>query len=261
MKKVQAGEGKQDDTLLRRGALIASVWESFGLWLVSLMMGLIVVQIFLSAGHDTTQQAWQDDRVSMILGDLAGQLETDLALGIDPTTNGQAQRALNEAYRHHPMLYRIALVNTEGRVVADSDRANIGAHIPAHVINATVSLSGAVPLGAEGARAWKTWANDQRVHSIVVRNAFGATVGYVMIGLPGDTKAALQWRVVLLWGIAALCVFCTAWVLALLMLRRHWQRQEGPLTQAYDQACMMADARLVQLEAALVSLRRNADLP
>jgi len=36
---------------------------------------------------------------------------------------------------------------------------------------------------------------------------------------------------------------------------------EGPLTLAYEDACRTADARLARMEAALVSLRRNADTP
>jgi hypothetical protein len=226
------------------------------------MMGLVVVQILLSAGHDATQQAWQDDRVSMMLGDLAGQLETDLSVGIDPTTNGQAQRALSDVYAQHAILYRIALVNTEGRVVADSDRGNIGMYVPKHLIAAALSLSAATPMREDSHRAGQTWATDRRVHGVSVRNAFGATVGYVLVGLPAlDTAAGLRWRVLAIWCVTAVGVFCTAWVLALLVLRRERQREEGALSMAYDRACSVAHARLVRLEAALVDLRHYADTP
>ena len=261
----------QTDNALPTASFAAIVWESCGLWLVSLMMGLIVVQILLSAGHDATEQARQDDRVSMILGDLAGHLETDLSMGIDPTANGQAQRTISDVYAQHAMLYRVALVNTEGRVIADSDRANIGAHIPDFVITAALSLSGVTPMREDRHRTGQTWAIDQRVHGVAVRNAFDATVGYILIGLPAvsdratvalpSRRGGLSLSVAAICGLAALGVLGAAWMLSVVMLRRERQREEGPLTLAYEDACRTADARLARMEAALVSLRRNADTP
>ncbi|MGI4856884.1 MAG: hypothetical protein ACRYHA_08220 [Janthinobacterium lividum] len=178
--------------------------EIAGTWLVSLTIGMFVVQLLLGAENRATRDVWRGERFALTLRQLADRFENDLALGLDPIGNGDGARMVDAAYGRDPALRAVLVIDRRGTILLDSDRGGVGERVSAVVSRAAAAGAGALP--------WRVAAGPQRVQGAAVHNAFGEWVADVMLTYP-DASAATS-RVALPGGVAGAMAFALAFVLA-----------------------------------------------
>ncbi|MGI4984413.1 MAG: hypothetical protein ACRYGL_13980 [Janthinobacterium lividum] len=242
------GRGARETARATARALGRAV-EIAGTWLVSLTIGMFVVQLLLGAENRATRDAWRSERFALTLRQLADRFENDLALGLDPIGNGDGARMVDAAYGRDPALRAVLVIDRRGTILLDSDRGGVGERVSAIVGRAAAAGAGALP--------WRVAAGPQRVRGVAIHNAFGEWVADVLLAYPEASAAAP--RVALPGGVAGVLVLalsfvsaCGVAVAAAARLRRGGAARAVAREQAAGRR--VAVARLAALEYCLETI-------
>lgn len=233
------------------------IWEVAGLWLVSLIIGVLVVQTLLMSDRHATEDAWRQQRRLFTLANLGARVEADMALGIDPVASGAGLRAVENTFRQDATLYGVVLADPYGEILADSDRADLGGVLPETARLAMQRAKG---------RTWKVRLGDEVMLGMPVKNAFGEAVFDAVLIFPGErtglgwpfnlsSRTALDSNTGVLPGdfiafaVLTFVVAAMAWTSALLFLRAAALSVTAKAGQdRYQAALSLGKLRLARLE-------------
>lgn len=173
---------------------------------------------------------------SFVVADISDTIERALALGLPLEVLSNAQQVIDRRRVDDPAVMRVSIVDTQSKIVFDTDRARISSRAEA---------SWGTP--AAGQPSWRGSGDTAFLVSTPIVNTFGQAVGWVVLAYD---KAVVTRKVVsilysmLSAGLAAIAggaalAILGVWLLAR-RLRSLWTQAEKELVEAQNDALLPA---------------------
>lgn len=171
--------------------------ESSGLWLATLLIGMILMLAMLLAMQRTEAQLFRDARLALVLQEMRESVESELALGLELADIGQARNLLENALIKDPSLHSADVMDAQGLLMFSTDRGLVGESVPKALIAAAqqqTDNSSQSPADAMfRPRYWTSADEDEGSLGLPIRNPFSQTVGYISVTAMPVEKAQPTW--------------------------------------------------------------------
>ena len=224
--------------------------ESAGLWLATLLIGIILMLAMLLALQRTEAQLFRDARLALVLQEMRESVESELALGLELADIEQTRNLLENALRKVPSLHSADVMDAQGVLLFSTDRGLVGESVPTAFIAAaqqqTENASQSPAEALSRPRYWATAYEDERSLGLPIRNPFSQTVGYISVTAIPVEKAQPAWIGWAALGLVAV-VSLLGWLAAIKVSQRDYQSESAqPLQGA---ASVLQATRLRQQSA------------
>jgi len=168
------------------------------LWLAVWVTGFAVAMacLLLAFKHRAALDALQRDRLERVAGEIEEIVSRSLAIGMAFPEIATLPEALESAKTIETLVAAIDVIDADARVLYSTERERV---------RAAARPAWRAAMARAGERAWRASDGAEGAVGVAIRNAFGLTVGHVVVRYGLDTLTTSNrafWHRLAAWGAA-----------------------------------------------------------